>query len=114
MDIDTKSGSVLSNVIYTGTKHEHVLEQANIDEEETVQVDDPEDVQHKSHPARGKDEEVKENKPLPQIPRPPHSFPQRLRKKAEDGNLNKFHHHVDASISKYSTGRILRADVRIC
>lgn len=44
MDIDTKSGSVLSNVIYTGTKHEHVLEQANIDEEETVQVDDPEDV----------------------------------------------------------------------
>lgn len=58
MAIATRSGKVLPGHISAGTKHEQVLEQASIDKEEKVQVDDPEEVQHKSKPARGKEKEV--------------------------------------------------------
>ncbi|XP_049392726.1 uncharacterized protein LOC125857097 [Solanum stenotomum] len=90
MAIATRSGKVLTDPMFAGTKHEHVLEQAGKDDHETVQVDDLEEVQHKSQPARGKEKEVKENLPLQQIPKPPPPFPQRLRKKVEDGKFTKF------------------------
>ncbi|XP_049358913.1 uncharacterized protein LOC125823612 [Solanum verrucosum] len=50
-------------------------------------VDDLEDAQPKAQPARRKEKEVEENLPLQQIPRPPHLFPQRLKKKAKDGKF---------------------------
>ncbi|KAK4726889.1 hypothetical protein R3W88_031806 [Solanum pinnatisectum] len=52
--------------------------------------DDSEEVEHKSQPTRGKEKGVEENLPLQQIPRPPPPFPQRFRKKAEDGKFTKF------------------------
>ncbi|XP_015170077.1 uncharacterized protein [Solanum tuberosum] len=90
MAIATRSGKVLTDPTFACTKHEQVLEQPGRDEAETIQVDDSEDIQHKAQPARRKEKEVKENLPLPQIPRPPHPFPQRLRKNDEDGKFTKF------------------------
>ncbi|KAK4709999.1 hypothetical protein R3W88_004512 [Solanum pinnatisectum] len=86
----TRSGKVLTDPMFAGTKHEQVLEQVGADEDETVQVNDSEEVQHKSQPVRGKEKEVEQNFPLQQIPRPPPPFHQRLRKKAEDGKFTKF------------------------
>jgi len=64
MAIATRSGKVLTDPISAGTKHEQVLEQAGRDEDETVHVDDSEEIQHKLQPARGKEKEVEENLPL--------------------------------------------------
>ncbi|XP_049394753.1 uncharacterized protein LOC125859056 [Solanum stenotomum] len=89
----TRSGKVLSDPISAGTKYEQILEQASREEDETIQVDDLEEAQQaqpKAPPVRGKEKEVQENLPLQQIPRPPPPFPQRLKKKAEDGKFTKF------------------------
>ncbi|KAK4721465.1 hypothetical protein R3W88_011698 [Solanum pinnatisectum] len=61
MAIATRSGKFLTDPMSAGTKHEQVLEQAGRDEDETVHVDDSEEVQHKSQHARGKEKEVDEN-----------------------------------------------------
>ncbi|XP_015167845.1 uncharacterized protein [Solanum tuberosum] len=86
MVIATRIGKVLSDPISAGTKYEQVLEQASREKDETIHVNDLEEAQPKAQPAREKEKEVQENLPLQQIPRPPPSFPQRLKKKAEDGN----------------------------
>ncbi|XP_015167659.1 uncharacterized protein [Solanum tuberosum] len=66
------------------------LKQAGKEEDEAEHVDDLEDPQPKAQPMRGKEKEVEENLPLQQIPRPPPHFPQRLKKKVEDGTFTKF------------------------
>ncbi|XP_049369931.1 uncharacterized protein LOC125834820 [Solanum verrucosum] len=73
--IATRSGKVLSDPSSAGTKYEQVLEQASREEDENIPVDDQGEAQQ-SQPK--------------QIPRPPHPFPQRLKKKAEDGKFTKF------------------------
>ncbi|XP_049382699.1 uncharacterized protein LOC125847034 [Solanum stenotomum] len=90
MAIATRSGKVLTDPISVGTKHEHVLEQAGREEDKAEQVDDLEDPRLKAQPTRGKEKEVEENLPLQQIPKPPPHFPQRLKKKDEDGKFTKF------------------------
>ncbi|XP_049399843.1 uncharacterized protein LOC125863915 [Solanum stenotomum] len=90
MAIATRSGKVLNDPISTGTKHEQVLEQAGREEDEAEQVDDFEDAQPIAKQARAKEKEVKGTMPLQQIPRPPPLFPQRLKKKVEDGKFVKF------------------------
>ncbi|XP_049364346.1 uncharacterized protein LOC125829127 [Solanum verrucosum] len=93
MAIATRSGKVLSDPISAGTKYEQVLDQASREEDETIQVDDLEEAQQaqpKAQPVRGKEKEIQKDLPLQQIPRPPPHFPQRLKKKAEDGKFTKF------------------------
>ncbi|XP_049397386.1 uncharacterized protein LOC125861564 [Solanum stenotomum] len=48
--------------------------------------------------------------PLQHIPRPPHPFPQSLKKKDEDGNFL-IHIHASTTISEYSISRSSRTDV---
>ncbi|XP_049397260.1 uncharacterized protein LOC125861390 [Solanum stenotomum] len=89
----TRSGKVLSDPISAGTKYEQVLEQANREEDENIYVDDQGEAQQsqpKAQHSRGKEKEVQEHLPLQQIPKPPPPFPQRLKKKAEDGKFMKF------------------------
>ncbi|XP_049372491.1 uncharacterized protein LOC125837400 [Solanum verrucosum] len=90
MAIATRSGKVLNDPISTGTKHEQVLEQAGREEDEAEQVYDLEDAQPIAKQARAKEKEVKGTMPLQQILRPPPFFPQRLKKKVEDGKFVKF------------------------
>ncbi|XP_049352076.1 uncharacterized protein LOC125816504 [Solanum verrucosum] len=86
----TRSGKIRTDPISTGTKHEQVLEQARRDEDEAEQVDDLEDSQPIANPTRVKEKEVEGTLALQQIPRPPPHFPQRLKKKVEDGKFAKF------------------------
>ncbi|XP_015164447.1 uncharacterized protein [Solanum tuberosum] len=90
MAIATRSGKILTDPISVGTKHEHVLEQDGRKEDEAEQVDDLEDAQPIAKPAGAKEKEVERTLPLQQIPRPPHPFPQRLKKKVEDRKFAKF------------------------
>ncbi|XP_015165478.1 uncharacterized protein [Solanum tuberosum] len=90
MAIASRSGNILADPISTGTNHEQVLEQAGREEDEAEQVDDLEDTQLIAKPAGEKEKEVKGSLPLQQIPRPPPYFPQRQKKKAEDGKFTKF------------------------
>ncbi|XP_049382868.1 uncharacterized protein LOC125847253 [Solanum stenotomum] len=75
-----------------GTEHEHeqVLEQTGIKEAEAEQANDLKDAQLIAKPVGAKEKEVKGTMPLQQIPRPPLPFPQRLKKKFEDGKFAKF------------------------
>ncbi|XP_049349268.1 uncharacterized protein LOC125813838 [Solanum verrucosum] len=76
-----------------GTNYEQVLEQASREKDENIQVDDLREAQKsqsKAQPSRGKEKEVQEKLPLQQIPRPPPHFPQRLKKKDEDGKFTRF------------------------
>ncbi|XP_049414656.1 uncharacterized protein LOC125877395 [Solanum stenotomum] len=76
--------------MYEGSKHEQVLEQGGGEEDEAEQVDDLEDAQPIAKLAGAKEKEVEGTMPLHQILRPPLSFPQRLKKKAEDRKFTKF------------------------
>ncbi|XP_015168695.1 uncharacterized protein [Solanum tuberosum] len=90
MAITTRSGKILDDPISASTKHEQVLEQVGREEDEAHQVDDLEDAQSIEKPARAKEKKVEGTMTLQQIPRPPPHFPQRLKKKAEDGKFAKF------------------------
>ncbi|XP_049368641.1 uncharacterized protein LOC125833521 [Solanum verrucosum] len=90
MAIATRSGKILTDPIYAGAKHEQVLEQARREEVEAEKVDNLEDAQPISKPAVAKEKEVQGTLPLQKIPRPPPLFPQRLKKKVEDGKCAKF------------------------
>ncbi|KAK4713599.1 hypothetical protein R3W88_019506 [Solanum pinnatisectum] len=90
MAITTRSGKILIDPISASTKHEQVLEQVGREEDEAEQVDDLEDAQPIAKPARAKEKEVEGTLPLQQIPRPPPPFPQRLKKKVEDGKFANF------------------------
>ncbi|XP_015162333.1 uncharacterized protein [Solanum tuberosum] len=72
------------------TENEQVVEQTRREEAKAEQVDDSEDVQPIAKQAGAMEKEVERTMPLQQIPRPPPSFPQRLKKKAEDGKFVKF------------------------
>ncbi|KAK4737632.1 hypothetical protein R3W88_001329 [Solanum pinnatisectum] len=90
MAISTRSGKIINESISIGTENEQVMEQARREEDEAEHEDDLEDAQPIAQHARGKEKEVEGNMPLQQIPRPPPPFPQRLKKKAEDGKFAKF------------------------
>ncbi|XP_015159982.1 uncharacterized protein [Solanum tuberosum] len=90
MAIATRSGKIHTDPISVGTKHEQVLEQVEREEDEAEHVDDLEDAHPIAQSPRGKEKEVEGNMPLQQIPRSPSPFPQRLKKKAEDGKFAKF------------------------
>ncbi|XP_049382867.1 uncharacterized protein LOC125847252 [Solanum stenotomum] len=90
MAIATRSCKILIDPISTGTKHEHVLEKARREEDEDEQVDDLDDAQLIAKLAGAEEKEVEGTLPLQQIPRPPSPFPQRLKKKVEDGKFAKF------------------------
>ncbi|XP_015165151.1 uncharacterized protein [Solanum tuberosum] len=90
MVISTRSGKILTDPISVDTEHEQVLKQAGREEDEAEQVDDLEDAQLIAKPAGAKGKDAKETFPLQQIPRPPLPFPQRFKKKAEDGKFAKF------------------------
>ncbi|KAK4717968.1 hypothetical protein R3W88_016306 [Solanum pinnatisectum] len=90
MAITTRSGKILTDPISASTKHEQVFKQAGKEEDEAEQVDDLEDAQPIAKPVRAKEKVAEETLSLQQIPRPPPPFPQRLKKKFEDGKFSKF------------------------
>ncbi|XP_049406100.1 uncharacterized protein LOC125869688 [Solanum stenotomum] len=67
-----------------------VLEQVGREEDKAEQVDDLEDAQPIAKSAGAEKKEVEGNLPLQKILRPPPPFPQKLKKKAEDGKFAKF------------------------
>ncbi|XP_049342886.1 uncharacterized protein LOC125807201 [Solanum verrucosum] len=90
MAIATRSGKILNDPISSGTKNEQVVEQTGREETKAEHVYDSEDAQpiekQEGAPYKG----VEGTRRLQQIPRPPSPFPQRLKKKAEDGKFSKF------------------------
>ncbi|XP_049406274.1 uncharacterized protein LOC125869920 [Solanum stenotomum] len=90
MAIATRSGKILNDPISEGTEHEQVLERTGREETEAEQVDDVEDAQPIVKPTGENEKGAEGTMPLQQTPRPPPPFPQRLKKKAEDGKFFKF------------------------
>ncbi|XP_049372562.1 uncharacterized protein LOC125837502 [Solanum verrucosum] len=76
--------------LYLQVLNEQVLEQVGREEDKAEQVDDLEDAQPIAKSAGAEKKEVEGTLPLQKIPRPPPLFPQKLKKKAEDGKFAKF------------------------
>ncbi|KAK4726724.1 hypothetical protein R3W88_031641 [Solanum pinnatisectum] len=90
MEITTRSGKSLPEPKLDSFKQEESIKRDEEPEVDVEIVDDLDLARKVEKRSREKEAAIEVTFPLQQIPRPPPHFPQRLKKKTEDGKLLKF------------------------